>query len=88
MTRQQDYGPAYAASLVESAQKLAELMERVHDMFAACEHFYGPKRRPTYVFEARGMWGPDSKRRWTDRPCRACVLARQGHDPGDEDPVR
>lgn len=85
----QDYGPAYAAELVANGDRLARLLERCHDMWRACAKLYGPKRRPTYIFDARGMWGPESRRTWQDLPCRACEIeARDNHDPGDEDRCR
>lgn len=72
-------------NMLEIGEKLARILSRCHDVFRRCTKYHGPTGKPTYILEARGLWGPTSVRRWADIPCRACELeARDNHDPGDE----
>ena len=81
----QDYGPAYASSLWETAEGLRRALERCHNWYRACRKFHGPTGQPKYIFKTRGLWGPSSVRTWQNLPCRACQLEAMEHDPGDED---
>lgn len=80
-----DYGPVYASSLWESAEKLRRVMERCHDPMRRCTKLNGPTGKPRWFITVRGLWGKGSERTWQDLPCRACELERMEHDPGDED---